>query len=73
MNCWDSSCVGSFFATIKKEHIDRHAWLSQVVLTKAIKQYIEFYNKHRGYSTLGSWSPIEYELKTASEDFRMAA
>ena len=72
-NCWDNSCVESFFATIKKELIYRHAWPNQAVLTKAIEQYINFYNARRRHSTLGSCSPIEYELRTASEDFRLAA
>lgn len=72
-NCWDNSCVESFFATIKKELIYRHAWPSGGIVTAAVKRYIDFYNARRRHSTLGSCSPIEYELMTASEEFKMAA
>lgn len=72
-NCWDNSCVESFFATIKKELIYRHAWPSRRIVTAAVETYIAFYNERRRHSTLGSCSPIEYELMTASDEFRMAA
>jgi len=72
-NCWDNSCVESFFATIKKELIYRHAWPTGELVNKAIERYISFYNARRRHSTLGSCSPIEYELINASGEFRLAA
>ncbi len=72
-NCWDNSCVESFFATIKKELIYRHTWPTESAVAAAIEQYINFYNARRRHSTIGNCSPIEYELATASDDFKMAA
>jgi len=72
-NCWDNSCVESFFATIKKELIYRHTWPTESAVTAAIRQYIDFYNARRRHSTIGNCSPIEYELATACDDFKMAA
>ena len=72
-NCWDNSCVESFFATIKKELIYRHTWPTEQAVAKAIHEYIEFYNVRRRHSTIGNVAPIEYELAMASDDFKMAA
>lgn len=72
-NCWDNYCVESFFATIKKDLIYRHTWPTETAVTVAIERYIEFYNTRRRHSTIGNCSPIEYEMATANEDFRMAA
>lgn len=72
-NCWDNSCVESFFATIKKELIYRHAWPTEASVRDAVENYIQFYNAQRRHSTLGSCSPIEYELARATDDFKMAA
>lgn len=72
-NCWDNSCVESFFATIKKELINRHAWPTETSVHNAMERYIQFYNARRRHSRLGSCSPIEYELARATDDFKMAA
>jgi len=72
-NCWDNSCVESFFATIKKELIYRHTWPTETAVEAAIEQYINFYNARRRHSTIGNCSPIEYEMATATDDFKMAA
>tara|TARA_R110000868_G_scaffold213269_1_gene463316 strand:+ start:327 stop:1067 length:741 start_codon:yes stop_codon:yes gene_type:complete len=72
-NCWDNSCVESFFATIKKELIYRHSWPTESAVRAAIAQYVDFYNARRRHSTIGNCSPIEYELALATDDFKMAA
>jgi len=51
-NCWDNSCVESFFATIKKELIYRHTWPTESVVAAAIEQYMGFppFSRHQTYA-----------------------
>jgi hypothetical protein len=51
----------TFFATLKKELVDRRSWPSRLELQSAVFEYIEaFYNRHRRHSTLGMLSPVNY-------------
>jgi putative transposase len=60
--CWDNAVAESFFATIKRELIDRRAWPTRTVLRAAVFDYIEgWYNTRRLHSSLGYCSPAEYE------------
>jgi len=65
--------VESFFATIEKEIIYRHTWPTESAVTAAIEQYVNFYNARRRHSTIGNYSASEYEVATATDDFKMAA
>jgi transposase InsO family protein len=61
-NCWDNAVAESFFATIKRELINRHSWIKHENLRAAIFEYIEvFYNRTRKHSTNGNLSPVDYE------------
>ena len=61
-DCWDNSVVESFFATLKKELIYRRPWATVKSVREAIVEYIEvFYNRKRKHSTLGYFSPAEFE------------
>jgi putative transposase len=61
-NCWDNAVAESFFATIKRELINRHFWIKHENLRAAIFEYIEvFYNRKRKHSTNGNLSPVDYE------------
>ena len=52
----------SFFATLKKELVNRRSWPSRLELQSAVFEYIEaFYNRERRHSTLGMRSPVTYE------------
>ncbi len=52
----------TFFATLKKELVNRRSWPSRLELQSAVFEYIEaFYNRQRRHSTLGMLSPIAYE------------
>jgi putative transposase len=64
-NCWDNAVAESFFATLKRELVDRpdrEAWPTRAAARRAIFDYVEaFYNRQRRHSTLRYLSPAGYE------------
>lgn len=63
-DCWDNAVAESFFATIKRELIDRQSWPTRVKIKAAIAEYIAcFYNTKRAHSTLGFNTPVDFELE----------
>jgi transposase InsO family protein len=65
-NCWDNACVESFFGTLKKELIHHRRYLTREEARQEIFEYIEvFYNRMRRHSTLGYYSPAEFEAMAA--------
>lgn len=62
-DCYDNAVAESFFATLKKELIYREGpWRTRRDLASAVFDYIEvFYNRERRHSTLGYYSPLEFE------------
>jgi len=61
---YDNACIESFHATIKKELIYRTRFVSRADARKAIANYIvSFYNERRRHSTIGYFSPNNYERK----------
>jgi putative transposase len=68
-DCYDNSVAESFFATLKKELVDRRSWPEKAELRTEIFDYIEiFYNRRRRHSTLGMRSPVDYENSTLAPD-----
>ena len=66
-DCWDNAVAESFFATLKRELVDRVRWRTRDEARAAIFTYIEsWYNRHRRHSSLGFLSPIDYELQQIS-------
>lgn len=64
-NCWDNSCVESFFGTLKKELVHHQRYLTREEAKQDIFEWIEvFYNRQRRHSTLGYRSPAEFEAMT---------
>jgi putative transposase len=64
-DCFDNAVAESFFATLKKELVNRDSWPARDELRTAVFDYIEiFYNATRRHSTLGMLSPDEYEKIT---------
>ena len=62
--CWDNAVAESFFATIKRELIDRRPWPTIAGLRRAVFDYIEgWYNTRRLHSSLGYMSPARYEAR----------
>jgi putative transposase len=61
-DAYDNAVAETFFATLKKELVNRRSWPSRPGLQSAVFEYIEaFYNRRRRHSTLGMVSPAEYE------------
>lgn len=65
-NCFDNAAMESFFATLKKELVERRHYRNQGEARRDIFVYIEgFYNRRRRHSTLGYVSPIAFEKSYA--------
>jgi putative transposase len=61
-NCFDTACVESFFASLKRERVYRRRYRSRAEARADLFQYIEvFYHRQRRHSLLGNRSPAEYE------------
>lgn len=58
----DNTMMESFWSTMQRELLDRHAWASKEELGAAIFEWIEaWYNPSRRHSSLGNLAPIEFE------------
>jgi putative transposase len=61
-DAYDNAVAETFFATLKKELVNRRRWASRLELQSAVFEYIEaFYNRQRRHSTLNMLSPTNYE------------
>jgi len=61
-DCWDNAVAESFFATLKRELLQRTTWPTRAAATQALTDYIEgWYNRLRRHSSLGYLSPLQYE------------
>lgn len=59
----DNAVVESFFSTLKRELVDRYSWPTKADLRVAIFEWIEvFYNRARLHTTLGNYTPEEFEM-----------
>jgi transposase InsO family protein len=60
----DNSLIESFWSTMQRELLDRHAWQTRNQLATAIFEWIEaFYNPVRRHTSIGSLSPADYEAR----------
>jgi putative transposase len=67
-DAYDNAVAETFFATLKKELVNRRGWPSRLELQSAVFEYIEaFYNRRRRHSTLSMVSPAEYEQTQTME------
>jgi transposase InsO family protein len=63
-DCWDNAVAESFFASLKGEHLDHDWYPAPAAAHGAIADYVDsFYNPQRRHSTLGYFSPNEFELR----------
>jgi len=61
-DAYDNAVAETFFATLKKELVNRRTWPDRLELQSATFEYIEaFYNRQRRHSTLNMLSPANYE------------
>lgn len=62
--CHDNAVAESFFNTLKTELINQQTYQTRAEAKSSIFEYIEvFYNKIRRHSTLGYYSPCDYEKR----------
>jgi len=63
-DCYDNAIVESFFATLECELLDRHTFRTRTEARQAVFAFIEgWYNPHRMHSSLGYWSPNQFEQR----------
>jgi putative transposase len=59
----DSAAMESFFASLRKNVLDRRAWATREVLRIAVVTWIEkTYHRRPRQVALGRLTPVEYEL-----------
>lgn len=64
----DNSVAESFFATFKRELVDRYSWPTRTDLRVAIFEWIEvFYNRQRIHTTISMRTPEEFENLSLSD------
>jgi putative transposase len=63
-DCYDNSMIESFWATLKKECMEKTIFSSRHEARNTIFWYIEvYYHRKRRHSSLGYISPVEYETR----------
>jgi putative transposase len=73
-DCWDNAVAESFFASLKRERLDRKVAPSRSAALRTIATYIDsFYNARRRHSTIGYTTPIEFELNFFSKNIQSLA
>jgi putative transposase len=61
-DCYDNAVAESFFATLKRECVQRQLYATRREARGQLFEFIEvFYNRQRLHSTLGYQSPADYE------------
>jgi transposase InsO family protein len=63
-NCWDNAVAESFFGTLEQELVlqQEEVWGDENAARSAVGDYIHgFYNQRRRHSTLGQFSPVDFE------------
>lgn len=69
----DNAVAESFFATLKRELVDRYSWPTRGDLRVAIFEWIEvFYNRQRIHTTLNYASPEEFETLSLNQQKKAA-
>jgi transposase InsO family protein len=62
---YDNAVAEGFFATLKKELVNRRSWPTRRELDSEVFEYIEaFYNRVRRHSTLGMLALLQFENST---------
>jgi len=61
-NCWDNAVMESFYRTLKVELIYQNNYQTRREAQRDIFEYLEiFYHRERLPSSIGYYSPEEYE------------
>lgn len=60
-NPYDNACAETFFKAIKVECLDNMHFITRSQATKAIQEYLLFYNRVRIHASLEYLSPVDFE------------
>src|SRR5215213_1806211 len=72
-NCLDNAPMESFFASLKKEHVNQARSRTREEAKAAVFEYVEiFYNRQRLHSALGYRTPVETRLRMEAMAMRAA-
>lgn len=61
--CWDNAVAEAFWATLKRELIDRYRFATRAQARRAIFAWINYYNRHRLHSSLDYRTPQSWETR----------
>lgn len=59
--CWDNAVAEAFWATLKRELVDRYVFATRAEARRAIFAWINYYNRARLHSSLGYQTPEAWE------------
>ncbi len=62
-NVWENAAMESFFSSLKTERTARKVYRSRADAKADVFDYIERFYYPRRHSTLGNFSPIEFDRK----------
>ena len=64
-DCWDNAVAESFIHTLKVEKVNRYRFKTRDEAKNKIFEYVEmYYNRKRTHSSLGYFSPFEFEKRS---------
>lgn len=64
-DCWDNAVAESFIHTLKVEKVNRYRFKTRDEAKSKIFEYVEmYYNRKRTHSSLGYFSPFDYEKRS---------
>lgn len=66
-NPYDNACAESFFKTLKVEWLYEQRFQTRQEASKAVREYLLFYNRRRLHSSLGYQSPVDFEMNLANQ------
>lgn len=65
-HCADNAVAESFWASLKKERLNRWRWANRTRCSQVVRSYVRWYNTLRRHSYLGGVSPDNFELALAA-------
>ena len=66
-DCFDNAVIEAFWARMQVELLNRQRWRTLLELSNAIFEYLEiFHNRQRRHSSLGMLTPVEFEIRHAT-------
>ena len=60
-NCWDNAVTETLFGSLKVERLHGEKFMTVRAAKDAVIHWILWYNQERMHSTIGYWSPVEFE------------